>query len=267
MSMSSAAEAWPTLARRRAVATPIIVLGGALGLILYLVPDRAASLLGLEGLDRFAYGPGGAAFLGYAVALLSGWNAPARAWRIILPAATGAAIATAIAALISFAGGHGGTAMAAVLAVAIVVAVAAGSAAAAMGVASFDAGERDIARWLVAFFGWGVVASGLFGLGGLLLGGTFGALTGAHGTDDPVYRLAGAATIGILVGSVLTLRSRNWGEIRLVAILGFVTNLLTLISVPIVVIGGGAPTLIWLIGAAAAFNVVGLGLALYRKGR
>jgi hypothetical protein len=66
---------------------------------------------------------------------------------------------------------------------------------------------------------------------------------------------------------VLTLRSRNWEEIRLVARLGFVTNLLTLISVPIVVAAGGAPTLIWLIGAAAAFNVAGLGLALFREGR
>jgi hypothetical protein len=262
--MSNAAV---TSAAERFALALTIVLAGALGLALYVVPDRAASSLGLEGHDRFAYGAGGAAFLGYAAALLSGWRSPSRGLRILLPAVTGAALATVVAGLIAFAGGYGGTTMGLILAGAVAIALAAGSAALKLRTESPDGAERNIATWLVAFFGWGVVASALFGLGGLLLGGTFGTLTGAQGTDDPAYRLAGAATIGILVGSVLTLRSRNWEEIRLVARLGFVTNLLTLISVPIVVAAGGAPTLIWLIGAAAAFNVVGLGLALFREGR
>jgi hypothetical protein len=263
-------RAEPSMAERSGAAAAII-LSGLLGLALYAVPDRFAATLGLEGHDGFAYRAGGAAFVGYAVALLSGWTGDARSLRLIMPATLGATVATAVAGGIALAGGHGGTAMAAIVFGSVAVAVLVGYPVLRRGVPGPlgpTAPERDIAPWLVAFFVWGTVASALFGLGGLLLGGTFGLLTGAAGMDDPVYRLAGAATIGILVGSLLTLRSRNWHEIRLVSRLGFVTNLLTLIGVPLVVATGtGAPSLVWLIGAAAAFNTGGLGLALLREGR
>jgi hypothetical protein len=244
-----------------------IVFSAVLGVALYALSDRVAAALGAEGRDGFAYRAGGAAFLGYAVALVLGWGAEARALRILLPASVGAAVATAVAAAIAVVGGHSGTAPLLILGGAVVSAVLVGYGPQRRIASSTDGGTPDIPSWLVAFFVWGVVASALFGLGGLLLGSTFGTLTGAHGTDDVVYRLAGAATMGIFVGSLLTLRSRNWREIRLVAVLGFVTNLLTLIGVPIVVAGGDPPALIWLIGAAAAFNVGGLGLALLRQGR
>ena len=95
-----------------------------------------------------------------------------------------------------------------------------------------------------------------------MLGSVFGGLAGMAGTDDVVYRLAGAATIGILVGSALALRTQSWQLVRLPVLLAFVTNVLSLVGGITVVAKGDAPIVLWLIAGAAFFNVAGLGIAL-----
>jgi hypothetical protein len=248
----------------KAVALLVIVGAGALGLALFLVPDRMAGALGLEGLDSFAYRSGGAAFLGYAVAFILGWNEPLNALRILWLATIGGAAATVIAALVALAGGHGagaGLVLPLILIGAITIAALSAYVVGRPTVLPAPTGRR-FKPWFIAFLAWGVIAAALFGLGGLVLGATFGSISGFAGTDDTVYRLAGAATVGILVGSALALRTQDWAMVRLPVLLGFVTNVLSLIGGLIVVAAGGAPIVLWLIIGAATFNVVGLGLAL-----
>lgn len=149
-----------------------------------------------------------------------------------------------------------------ILAGALVVAATAGYVMARAGVALPERTGRRFAPWFVAFLGWGVIASALFGLGGLVLGSTFGSVAGFPGGDDHVYRLAGAATVGILVGSALALRTQDWEVVRLPVLMSFVTNVLTLVGGAIYISQGGVPLVAYLIAGAASFNVAGLGLAL-----
>jgi hypothetical protein len=250
------------------------VLAGALGLALMLAPDRVAAALGASGRDQFAYLAGGSAFFGYAAAIAWIW---ARAgtggtWTLLV-AITAAAIAVIAGCLVAIARGENSTALLLILAGGVVTTVAGGLAIRAVddsdgpGARGPAASDADIAPWFVAFLVWGVAASAIFGVGGLVLGATFGQLTGAAAVDDTIYRLAGAGTIGVLAGSLLSVRSRRWSAIEPIVVLGLATNALTLVGALIVLAGRDAPTLLWLIAAAAAFNVAGLGAALLRQGR
>jgi hypothetical protein len=243
----------------------LVVIGifGAVGLAMVLVPGEFAGYLGSAGTDEFAYRSGGAAFLGYAVAFAIAWSDTAASLRILWLATIAAAGAVVVAALIAIA--LGGQASMVLLLVALGAALvgAIGFAGLRGGGAVLPAssGQR-FATWFVAFLGWGVIASALFGLGGLILGSIFGTLTGFPGGDDTMYRLAGAATVGILVGTVLALRTQDWSLVRRPVLMSFATNLLTLIGGLIYIGHGGVPVAAYLIAAAAVFNVAGLGLAI-----
>jgi hypothetical protein len=241
-----------------------LTIGGAgiLGLALFLMPDRVAGALQLPGLDTFAYRSGGAAFLGYAAAFILGWNAAPTKLRILWLETIVGASATAVAAFLALLGGHGSGLVVPLILGAIAIAALAGYQVLGQGPLLPAPTVRRFAPWFIAFLGWGVVAAALFGIGGLALGSTFGNLARFAGTDDAVYRLAGAATVGILVGSALSLRSQDWDLVRLPVMLGFVTNVLSLVGGIVVIASGNAPIMLWLIAGAALFNIAGLGFAL-----
>lgn len=215
--------------------------------------------------DVFALQTGGSAFIGFAVALAMETTAN-RPTRILLASAAAGALGTAIAAALALLGPTGGRLGLAAL-------VAGGGIAAMLGYLLLRSPEsrpavgQQISRWFTGFLVWGSVASALFGFGGLLLGETFGKLFGFAGVYDLIYRLAGGVTLGIFIGSVLSVRSRWWPEVRPLVIVGLVTNLLTLLlGVADTISGGGSIGLV-LIMAAAAFNTGGLGLGLARAGQ
>lgn len=249
----------------RSVAAGVVVVGfGVLGVAMFAAPDQVAAAFGLPGSDEFAYRSGGAAFIGYALAFAAGWAAPRGAFGILWPATMAAAGATAVAAVAAVAiGGRDllGPSGLVMGAGALVFAAVAAASRESDRILPERTGRR-FSPWFVAFLGWGVVASALFGLGGLILGSTFGSVAGFPGGDDPIYRLAGAATIGVLVGSVLALRTQDWQQVRLPVVMSFTTNLLTLLGGALYIAGGGVPPVAYLIAGAAIFNVVGLGLAL-----
>jgi hypothetical protein len=240
----------------------IIALAGLLGVALFAVPDRMAAALGLAGTDEFAYRSGGAAFLGYAVAFAFGWNAAAGTLRVLWLATLGAAAVTVVAGLVAFAAGHTGGILVPLIVLGAIAVAAVAWYEVVPGPVLPRATGRQFTPWFVAFLGWGVIASALFGIGGLVLGSTFGSIAGFAGGDDPVYRFAGAATIGILVASILALRTQDWSLIRLPVLMSFVTNVVTLLGGALYISHGGVPPVAYLIAAAAIFNIGGLGLAL-----
>jgi hypothetical protein len=240
----------------------LIALAGVFGLFLFVFPDRAAAAFALSGSDEFAYRSGGAAFLGYAVAFAAGWTASTQMLRILWLATLGAAVATALAALIALATGHSGFALLLVLAGAVIAAAVSGYSTFASRPVLPAPTERRFSTWFVAFLAWGIIASALFGIGGLVLGSTFGSLLGFPGGDDPVYRFAGGATIGILVGTILALRTQDWEQLRLPVLVSFVTNVVTLIGGVLYIGHGAVPPVAFLVAGAAIFNIAGLGLAL-----
>jgi hypothetical protein len=247
----------------RALAVVVVLLTGLLGFGLFLVPDRMAAALNSAGTDPFAFRSGGAAFIGYAAAFALAWTRPRAEAQILWLATLVGGIATVAAGLITIAlGNGGGVVFPAILAGGVVVALAAQYELRGWRGLLPDATGRRFARWFVYFLGWGVIAAALFGIGGLVLGSVFGSLSGFAGNDDVVYRIAGAATVGILAGTLLSLRTQSWELVRLPVVLGFVTNVFSLMGGLIVLAAGGAPIMLVLIVGAAIFNVIGLGLAL-----
>jgi len=239
------------------------VLTGLLGFGLFLVPHRMAAALNSAGSDPFAFRSGGAAFIGYAAAFALAWTRPRAEAQILWLATAVGGLATALAAVIALLVGDGGGIMLPLILVGGLVVAAAGwyESRGWPQMLPFSTGRR-FATWFVAFLGWGVIASALFGLGGIVLGSVFGSLAGFPGHDDAVYRIAGAATVGILAGTLLSLRTQDWTLVRLPIVLGFVTNVFSLIGGLIVLAAGGSPIMLVLIIGAAIFNVIGLGLAL-----
>jgi hypothetical protein len=128
-------------------------------------------------------------------------------------------------------------------------------------------GTPNVSQWIVALFAIGVLASLVFGLGPLILGGGFGRALGFPGFDDFIYRQAGAATTGACVGGILALRSREWQEIRLAAVAALTFNLASFLAAVVEITRGGAQPVAYLILAAAGLVSIGMALALRRGGR
>lgn len=238
---------------------------GGMGLLLFAA-TVVSGLLTYLSTDVFALQTGGAAFLGFAVAM--GMEATAnRPTRIVLAGGVAAALGTALGAAIALLGPTGGKLGLSALVAGVGIAWMLGYLL-LRSVRTAPTDDPLIGRWFTGFLVWGSVASALFGFGGLLLGGTFGKLFGFAGTYDLLYRLAGGVTLGIFVGSVLSVRSRAWLEVRPLVVVGFITNLLTLLGgLADASHGGNAAVGVLLICAAAGFNTIGLGLGLLRRGK
>lgn len=215
--------------------------------------------------DVFALQTGGSAFLGFAVILAMGVTAN-HPTQIMLASAVGAAAGTAIGAAVALTGPSGGKLGVAALVAGVGIAIILGYFLVRYPIPLRDRGAQ-ISRWFTYFLVWGSVASALFAFGGLILGATFGKLFGFAGAYDLLYRLDGGVTLGIFVGSVLSVRSRSWPEVRPLVIVGFITNLGTLLGGAFDTASGGGSLGLYLIMAAGAFNTIGLGLGLRRAGQ
>ena len=102
------------------------------------------------------------------------------------------------------------------------------------------------------------VAGGLvFGLGPLLLGGTFGAALGFPGNDSFIYRLAGAATLGYAVALIMRLRQGDWTALRLVLVATLTFNLASIYACIVQLVAGDTNIIVYLIlGTSIAISAI-----------
>jgi hypothetical protein len=237
----------------------------ALGLPLYVFPRPFARIADLIGDDIFVYELGGAAMLGYAVALALGirgglW-APARF--VVLATYVFAAIAF-LAGFVSFAGNQitGFVVLFSLWAVIVAYALA------QILVAQRGslAGPRDVAGWVPPVLALATLSAAVFGLGPQLPG-PFASLMGYKGTDEYVYRLAGAACFGYAAMGIQELRSLHWDDMRLPNVMALVFNGLAFLASVFELLAGRGTLLVYLVALAAGFFTVAIAAVLIRRGR
>jgi hypothetical protein len=237
----------------------------AIGLPLFIFPRPFARIADLAGDNTFIYELGGAAMIGYAVALALGirgglWS-PMRF--VVLAIYVFAAIAF-LAGFVSFASNHINGLVAAVLIWAVFVAWALAQILVAHRGAV--AGPRDVATWVAIVLALATASAAVFGLGPQLPG-PFASLMGYKGTDEFVYRLAGAACLGYAVMGIQELRSLHWDDMRLPNVMAFVFNGLAFLASLLEILAGRATLLVYLVALAAGFFTIAITAIIVRRGR
>jgi hypothetical protein len=232
---------------------------------LYVFPRPFARIADLAGDDTFIYELGGAAMLGYAVALALGIRGGHWAPMRFMALATYMFAAIAfLAGFVSFASNqiNGFVVLFSLWAVIVAYALA------QMLVAhrGLVAGARDVAGWVAAVLALATVSAAVFGLGPQVPG-PFASLMGYKGTDEYVYRLAGAACFGYAAMGIQELRSLHWDDMRLPNVMALVFNGLAFLASVFEILGGRATLLVYLVALAAGFFTVAIAAILVRRGR
>ena len=237
----------------------------AVGLPLYVFPRPFARIADLAGDDLFIYELGGAAMLGYAVALALGLRGgswpPVRF--VILATYVFAAIAF-LAGFVSFASNQINGTVVAVSLWAVIVAYA--LAQILVSHRGSVAGPRNVAGWVAVVLALATVSAAVFGLGPQLPA-PFAALMGYKGSDEYIYRLAGAACFGYAAMGIQELRSLHWDDMRLPNVMALVFNGLAFIASVFDLLAGRGTLLVYLVALAAGFFTIAIGAILIRRGR
>jgi hypothetical protein len=249
---------------RAALALPLV--GSlALGLPLYAAPGLFADVAGLAGDDTLIYRLGGAAMLGYAAGLALGVGAGL--WsplRFVVLATYVFGALGFFAGFASLAGGQVSGLVLVILIWSVVVAWAVGQIVVARRGAR--AGPRDVPTWVVVVLALATLSAAVFGLGPQLPG-PFAALMGYRGTDEFVYRLAGAACFGYAAMGIQELRSLHWDDMRLPNVMALVFNGLAFLASAFEILAGRTTLLAVLVALAAGFFTVTIAAILVRRGR
>jgi hypothetical protein len=237
----------------------------AFGLPLYVFTRPFARIADLAGDDILIYQLGGAAMLGYAVALTLGvrggmWP-PMRF--VVLATYVFAAIAF-LAGFVAFASNQINGFVVAVSLWAVIVAWALAQILVAH--RGSVAGPRDVATWATVVLAFATLSAAVFGLGPQLPG-TFASLMGYKGTDEYVYRLAGAACFGYAAMGVQELRSLHWDDIRLPNVMAVVFNGLAFLASVSEILAGRATLLAYLVALAAGLFTIAIAAIVVRRGR
>lgn len=232
-----------------------LILGGAFG-----------AALGFPGNDSFAYRLGGAATLGYAVALILGLRksdwAPLRLVVIATLTFNLASIAACAAQLLA-----GETNILIYLILGTSVAITAITAWLLNRHAGTARESADTSVWYTRFILLGTVLSAVFGLLPLLIPVLGAKLLGFYGTDVFLIQQAGAASLGYAVMGVYGLRSGAWRELRLPLVMALVFNGFSFLA-SLAALFSGEPVLITVVIAAASLFVTVVGTIAYqRKGQ
>jgi hypothetical protein len=237
----------------------------ALGLPLYVTPLPLARLAGQSGDDTFIYELGGAAMLGYAVALgLGARRAEWRPLRFVLVAVYVFAAVAFLAGFASFLSGQVSGLVVVVSLWAVIVAWALGQTLVAH--RGTPIGPRDVATWTVVVLVLATASAAVFGLGPQLPA-LFASVMGYRGTDEHAYRLAGAACFGYAVMGVGELRSLAWVDMRLANVAALVFNGLAFAAALFEIAAGRTTLLASLVALAAGFFTLAIAAILIRRGR
>jgi hypothetical protein len=219
----------------------------------------------MAGDDTFIYELGGAAMLGYAVALglgiRGGFWLPMRF--VVLATYVFAAIAF-LAGFVSFASNqiNGFVVLFSLWAVIVAYALAQILVAHRGSVA----GLRDVAGWVPTVLALATLSAAVFGLGPQLPG-PFASLMGYKGTDEYIYRLAGAACFGYAAMGIQELRSLHWDDVRLPNVMALVFNGLAFLASVFELLAGRGTLLVYLVALAAGFFTIAIAAILVRRGR
>ena len=219
----------------------------------------------LAGDDLFIYELGGAAMLGYAVAL--GLGIRGGSWLPIRFVILGAYLFAAIAFLagfVSFASNqiNGFVVLFSLWAVVVSYALAQILVAHRGSVA----GPRDVAGWVAVVLTLATVSAAVFGLGPQIPG-PFASLMGYKGTDEYVYRLAGAACFGYAAMGIQELRSLHWDDMRLPSVMALVFNGLAFLASVFELLAGRGTLLVYLVALAAGIFTLAIAVVIARRGR
>ena len=230
-----------------------------------MFPRPLSRLAGLSGDDLLIYELGGAAMLGYAVALAIG--ARKAAWaplRFVVFAAYAFVFLAFIGGLVTFASGVVSGFVVVTSIWAVITGWTLGQI--IVGRRGTVAGPRDAATWVVVVLALATLSAAVFGLGPLVTG-PFAALMGYRGTDVYVYRLAGGACFGYAVLGVAELRSLHWDDLRLPNVMALVFNALAFLAAFLEIVQGRATLLALLVTLAAGSFTLAIAVILVRRAR
>jgi hypothetical protein len=253
--MLSAAERW-------SLAIPLA--GGAVfGALTFLIPTAFGQAVGYSGNDPYVGRLAGAAALGYPVALLMGMREGA--WpslRAVVVATLTFNVVSLIACAIEIVAGRAQPIVYLIAGASLLITAVTWTLLRRHG--ARPQGPRDVATYVVALAVLGTIASATFGITPQFPSIT-APLGGYHGTDEFVYRQAGAATAGYAVMGIWELRSLRWAELRLPTAMALVFNGLAFVASLLEL---GAVTLgVALVAPASLLFTVGTLVALVRRGR
>ncbi len=206
----------------------IPLAGGALWLLPFLTPVEFLRAVGFTGDDPVVARLAGAAAFGYAVALFYGirdgrWP---RLRSVVLATFVFNVVSLAACAIEIVAGRGLPIVYLIVVADAVILGVT-WTLLARHGLS--PEGPRDVATYVVVLVVLATLAGAVFGIAPQLPK-VAGPLFGYHGTDEFVYRKAGAATLGYAVMGIWELRSLRWDEMRLPTAMAFVFNMLAFVG-------------------------------------
>ena len=128
------------------------------------------------------------------------------------------------------------------------------------------AGPRDVAGWVAVVLALATLSAAVFGLGPQLPG-PFASLMGYKGSDEHVYRLAGAACFGYAAMGIQELRSLHWADLRLPNMMALVFNGLAFLASVFEILADRPTLLVYLVALAAGFFTVTIAAILARRGR
>jgi hypothetical protein len=238
--------------------------GATFGVIAFLAQPAIVATLGYTASDPYVYRLGGAATIGYAVALAlairDGSWAAAR-WVVIATLAFN--VVSLGACAIEIVRGRAQPVVYVILAASVVIVVLA---LALLARHRAPQAPADAARWVVWTTGIGLVAAAVFGVLPLFPE-VFASPTGYTGVDVFVWRQAGAATLGYAVMGLGELATRRWSEMRLPAVMGAVFNGLAFVASVIELLGRGLTVVDVLVAPASLLFCVLFATAVARRGR
>ena len=236
----------------------------ALGLPLYVLPRPFAELAGFTGDDPLIYELGGAALLGYGVALAIGARrAEWEPMRFNVLATYAFSVVAFLAGFVALASSVINGAVVLIMLWSVVVAYATGRIVVAH--RGVRAGPRDVAGWVVVVLVLATISAAVFGLGPQAAR-PFAALLGYRGTDEYLYRLAGAACFGYAALGVAELRSLHWDDLRLPNVMALVFNGLAFLAAIFEIIAGRTTLLAMLVALAAGFFTLAIIAIIVRRG-
>ena len=237
----------------------------ALGLPLYVFPRPFAHFAGLSGDDTFIYELGGAAMVGYGVALALGVrNGLWSPIRFVVLGSYAFTVLVFLAGFVSFVSNQ----IAGIVVVVSLWAVVVAWAVAQILVAHRGAvaGPRNVATWVAVVLALATLSAAVFGLGPQAAG-PFASVMGYRGTDEYVYRLAGAACFGYAVIGIQELRSLHWDDMRLPNVMALVFNGLAFLASAFEILAGRTTLLAILVALAAGSFTVAISVVIARRGR